>query len=152
MSVTIRAAAEKDHGRVAQIWFDGAQDASGGHAPAPELRDVLRARVPREIASGRWTLFVAENDGAVIGMLALSLGEKQLDQIFVAGAARSAGVGKALLDRAKAAMPDGFWLRTHDGNGRAHAFYEREGLRLARTVPHPDRPEQMYRVYEWPPR
>lgn len=59
-----------------------------------------------------------------------------------------AGIGKALLDHAKAAMPSGFTLFTTSQNTRARHFYEREGLVALREEPHP-RSGHPVTYYEW---
>ena len=47
------------------------------------------------------------------------------------------GIGTALLDFAKARMPDGFWLRTSVDNRRACRFYQREGMIRGEEQTHP---------------
>ncbi|HXC54289.1 MAG TPA: GNAT family N-acetyltransferase [Rhizomicrobium sp.] len=148
--ITIRPARAADYDRLTQVWIEGRVPLTGeSDAVPPGLLDELRARIPREVASGGWSLFAGERDGRIVGMLAIILAERQLDQIFVAKAARSQGTGKALLDFAKTRMPDGFWLRTHTRNVPGHKFYEREGLIHRRDAPHPRHPEEMFRIYEW---
>jgi GNAT superfamily N-acetyltransferase len=146
----IRPAREADHAALARVWFEGSAPFDGGTAP-PGLYDELRARIPREIATGGWSVFAAELDGRVVGLLAVHPGDGVLTELFVAADQRSRGIGKALLDHAKGLMPEGFWLRTHARNVRAHKFYEREGLAHVHTEPHPNHPEEIFRVYAWKP-
>jgi hypothetical protein len=54
-----------------------------------------------------------------------------------------------LLDHAKTAMPDGFWLRTRIENVHAQRFYEREGLKATHDAAHPHHPEAMFRYFRW---
>jgi GNAT superfamily N-acetyltransferase len=148
MSITIRPAQESDYDVLARIWWQGQTPFDGTPTP-PELYDTLRARLPQEVADNDWRVFAAEADGRVAGLLALSLREASLRQIFIDETMRSRGIGKALLDFTKTQMPDGFWLRTHALNARGHQFYEREGLTHLRTEPHPQHPEVMFRIYGW---
>ena len=87
----------------------------------------LAARVPQELA-GRWDVTVAEEDGRLLGFLALALSENRLDQLFISPSAQRAGVGRRLFGVAEQRMPEGFWLTTQPRNARACRFYERCGL------------------------
>jgi ribosomal protein S18 acetylase RimI-like enzyme len=88
-------------------------------------------------------------DDSLVGLLALKPAAGVLDQLFVAPAAQGTGVGRSLLDFAKAQLPDGFWLRTSVDNLRACRFYERNGLRPGETQPHPAL-GHMTVIYRWP--
>ena len=148
--VHIRQAREADYEDLARIWAQGWL-LTDPDAPRPPdgLLDQLRVRIRHEMESGGWSLFAAVGKNEVTGMLALKPGH--LDQIFVAENQRSAGIGKQLLNLAKAEMPQGFWLRTHVLNTGGHKFYEREGMVHARTEPHPRHPETIVRIYRWKP-
>jgi GNAT superfamily N-acetyltransferase len=117
-----------DHSALVDIWYESWL--SIGLQKPRVTRDDLARRFPDDLAR-RWTLTVAEIDGQVVGFLALCLGERRLDQIFVSPAAQGCGVGKALFEAATQLLPEGFWLGTHPGNHRARAFYERRGMSVA---------------------
>ncbi len=72
-------------------------------------------------------VMVAE-DGGLLGFLALEGDEVRA--LYLAPEARGRGIGRALLERAKAARGR-LWLWVFEANGRAVAFYEREGFRVA---------------------
>ena len=79
---TIRPALREEYDEIARVWMNswastGLEDASNF------LLAKLRARVPLEVEKG-WTLFVADDAGALAAMLALHLPKKYLDQLFVA--------------------------------------------------------------------
>jgi GNAT superfamily N-acetyltransferase len=148
--VVVRPAHKRDHATLAQIWFQGSAPLDGSTTP-PSLYDELLRRIPREIETGGWNVFAAEQDGLIVGLLAVHRAEQTVTELFVAADRRSRGIGKAMLDHAKGLMPDGFWLRTHTRNVRAHKFYEREGLVHCRTEPHPRHPQEIFRIYEWQP-
>lgn len=151
MHIEIRPYRESDHADVARIWHAGWQDPVAGPQPPnipANLLEELSTRIPRELNAG-WTLFVATGDERVVGMLAVKLADKHLDQLFVDPSFRSCGIGKQLLDFTKAQLCDGFWLRTHVGNLRARKFYEREGLTHVEDKPHPRQPEVMNAIYRW---
>jgi GNAT superfamily N-acetyltransferase len=84
-------------------------------------------------------------------MMALFPAEPRLDQLFVEETLRSHGIGKRLLEHAKARMPGGYQLRTHSLNTNAQRFYAREGMRHLRDEPHPRHPEELFSVFEWRP-
>ncbi len=60
----------------------------------------------------------------------LSLDGADVRALYLAPAARGRGIGRALLDRAKAGR-DHLELWTFEANAPAIAFYEREGFRVA---------------------
>ncbi len=107
--ITIRLAREDEFDVIAQIWVQGWLAPLDGRESSPpdNLFETLRARIPRELAAG-WELSVAVQDERIVGMMALTLAEERLDQLFVAEALRSKGVGRQLLDHAKARMPRRF--------------------------------------------
>lgn len=74
------------------------------------------------------TIFVAEDGGDVIGYLSLDHGAGFIHALYVHPATRSNGLGKALLDAAKHARPQGFDLTVFEPNADALRFYIREGL------------------------
>ena len=85
-------------------------------------------------------------EGEIIGFLAYDVEKAWVRQLFVAPAWQGKGVGAQLLEAAKEALPDGFWLRTEAGNTGARRFYLREGLTLQSEGPHPEhgRPTATY--------
>jgi GNAT superfamily N-acetyltransferase len=91
-----------------------------------ELRtpDDFRRRLPERV--DRTT--VAVHDGEVVGFVTITGDE--LEQLFVADAARGTGTAAALIDRGEqqiAREHDRAWLAVVAGNVRARRFYERQG-------------------------
>lgn len=89
--------------------------------PADDL-----VRHHREHVLRRQQVTVAEDEG-VVGFSGLD-DEGFVTSLFVASGARGRGVGKALLDRAKTARPEGLRLWTFVANEGARRFYAREGF------------------------
>jgi ribosomal protein S18 acetylase RimI-like enzyme len=77
----------------------------------------------------RGAIFVAEEDGVVVGFSGIKDGE--LTHLYVDPAAQNRGLGSALLEHAKAESADGLFLWVFQKNEGARRFYERHGFRLA---------------------
>jgi putative acetyltransferase len=71
---------------------------------------------------------VAEVHGRVLALSAV--GDGWLEQLYVDPDAQGRGLGRALLDAACAAHPDGLRLHVFTRNERARAFYEAAGFVL----------------------
>jgi GNAT superfamily N-acetyltransferase len=81
---------------------------------------------------GEREIWVAENDAGVVGFAILSADE--LMQMHVDPDEQNAGIGSALLARAKERRPAGFTLWTFQRNVGARRFYERHGLEVVRLT------------------
>jgi ribosomal protein S18 acetylase RimI-like enzyme len=133
--MTYRAAQPADFGVIAQVWHESALSAEGAMSTLPRIEE-LRNRLDREIAAG-WAVTVALDGRDIVGFLALKPAIASLDQIFILPAHQRRGIGRALLDLAKSAMPGGFTLRTASANLKARRFYCRAGLSLREEGFHP---------------
>ena len=99
--------------------------------PIDETRWVHRLVEP---PSG-WEIFVAEEDARVIGFAAIGpsrdqRGPGELYALYVEQHVWSTGAGRALIERAEAALADRYeeaLLWVLEGNARARRFYERAG-------------------------
>ena len=118
----IRAFQTGDLERVAEIWLE---------ANAQAHNFIPRRYWEGQLEAVRNLLPQAElyvwQEGAIQGFIGLD-GE-HIEGIFVWPAAQSRGIGKALLDRAKAAHSC-LTLHVYRKNDRAAAFYRREGFRV----------------------
>ena len=135
MTPIIRPFLPQDADRLAALWHASWQS-TGVQAFREVTAAELRQRVDQELAAG-WEVFVAEHEGALLGFVALRRASRCLDQLFIDPDAKRLGVGRKLFDLARAAMPEGFRLRTAADNKEARAFYEAVGMTLDRTEPHP---------------
>ena len=120
----IRVFQTGDLERVAEIWLEANAQAHNfiSRQYWEGQLETVRALLPRA------ELYVwQDGDGAVHGFIGLS-GE-HIEGIFVWPPAQSRGIGKALLDRAKAAHGR-LSLNVYRKNDRAAAFYRREGFRV----------------------
>ena len=117
----VRKFETQDLDTVMQIWLHGNLDA---HAFIPasfwtEHFEMVRDLLPQA------ELYVHENEAPrqIDGFIGLT--ENHIEGIFVAKAARSKGIGKALLEYAKSRKPC-LTLSVYQKNERAIAFYRRE--------------------------
>jgi ribosomal protein S18 acetylase RimI-like enzyme len=81
----------------------------------------------RDVLAVESEVWVAVEDGAVLGLLALHDGF--IEQLYVDPPAWRSRVGSELLAHAMQIFPAGLSLYTHQKNQRARAFYERHGFR-----------------------
>lgn len=125
-SPTIRPARADEYDEVARVWMDSWVSTGLDKASDPLLAR-LRARVPVEVANG-WSLFVADEDGRLAGMLALHLPTLYLDQLFVAPEYQGNNLGRKLLAFTRQQLPTEIFLRCARKNEKAWRWYEREGF------------------------
>ena len=122
----IRPARPDEYDEIARLWMESW--VTTGLAQASDvLLDNLRLRLRQEVARG-WSLFVADDQGTLAGMLALHVSDHYLDQLFVAPAYHGRSVGRQLLVFTRRQMPDEIWLRCARENEKAWRWYEREGF------------------------
>jgi ribosomal protein S18 acetylase RimI-like enzyme len=84
----------------------------------------------RDVVARECEVWLAVEGRAPLGLLALHDGF--IEQLYVDPRAQRNGVGRALLEKARALFPRGLALYTHQRNARARAFYERFGFRPVR--------------------
>ena len=124
-----REATSRDAERLARLWHESWHDGHARLLPddivSPRTLDVFRARLVDEIASMR----VVGPVGRPAGLCAVEGDE--LMQLHVHRRARGSGVAAALerdaVRRLKRRGVRRAWLGCAVGNGRAAAFYERQG-------------------------
>lgn len=120
----IRAAVAADLPACAQIindWLDATD-----WLPRTRNRDQIAAMFGPDLLTRRRVL-VAEEGGVVLGYLSMT-GEGDIPALYLSPAARGRGVGRRLMDRAKALSPTGITLRVWEPNSGAQRFYAREGF------------------------
>jgi GNAT superfamily N-acetyltransferase len=135
MSAVIRPARVEEYDEVARVWMES-WVSTGLEEASNFLLAKLRARVPREIENG-WTLFVADDEGALAAMLALHLPKLYLDQLFVAPARQGRSLGRQLLAFTRSQLPDEIVLRCVRENEKAWRWCEREGFALEKEQVEP---------------
>ena len=127
--VQLRPAHSEDAEAIADVWHRGWQDGHLGYVPE-ELMDVrTEASFSTRAAERIQDTTVATVDGVVVGFVMVV--EDEVEQVYVASAARRTGVADALMREAErhvaASGHPKAWLAVVAGNARARAFYERAG-------------------------
>ena len=117
----IRKFESRDLDAVMQIWLHGNLDA---HAFIPASFWEAHFEMVRDMLP-QAELYVHENEDTRQIDDFIGLTENHIEGIFVAKAARSKGIGKALLKYAKSRKPR-LTLGVYQKNERALAFYQRE--------------------------
>ncbi|WP_244642466.1 GNAT family N-acetyltransferase [Phyllobacterium sp. 628] len=128
--MTIRPARLHDMSECADIinaWIDATEWMPRVH-PADEVNDYYC-----DIVFSKYEVFVADNDDTVAGMVALAP-DNMVNALYVHENQRGRGVGKALLDHAKAKATGPVELWTFVANSGAQAFYQREGFAEVRRT------------------
>jgi putative acetyltransferase len=77
------------------------------------------------------TIVVAEEAGAMLGLVTVDARNRYLDQVVVAPEAWGSGVAQELLAEAKRISPSGLDIFVNQDNHRAIRFYEKHGFALA---------------------
>jgi GNAT superfamily N-acetyltransferase len=121
--VLIRLAGTNDIDTIADVFL--ASFAGLTFLPKLHTEEETRGWI-REEMFPRHEIWVAEEDGEVVGYAALT--GDLLGHLYVRPDAQNRGVGTALLGLVKAERPDGFDLWTFQRNEGARRFYERNGL------------------------
>jgi chorismate mutase/GNAT superfamily N-acetyltransferase len=129
--LVLRPATTADADAMADVHVDCRLANIGSMPPMVHTRETTH-RWMRGRLEGDSTGWVAEREGRLVGYLVLT-GE-WLDDLFLAPGETGNGVGAALLDVVKTALPDGFCLWVFESNSGARRFYRRHGLvELERT-------------------
>jgi GNAT superfamily N-acetyltransferase len=127
--MTVRDADPSEARQLAQVWYDAWQDSHVRLVPAelaahrtPEsFHERVEAAITRTRAAGAL--------GAPVGLCIIK--QDELEQLFVAAAARGTGAAAALLADGEERLRRGgtrlAWLACAIGNDRAARFYEKHG-------------------------
>ncbi len=127
-AATLRRAVDADIDAIAMLWRRGWCDGHLGHVPTALLRHRRLADFHQRVPARLDTTTVATIDAGVVGFVTVHVDE--IEQLYVAAAARGTGIAAALLGHGEAVIEARFdraWLAVVAGNTRARRFYERNG-------------------------
>lgn len=142
----VRGGSVGDVARVAQIWYDGWQEAHRGRVPDDLITVRTRESFDERAADRIPDTSIAELNGAVAGFIMIN--DDEVEQVYVAAEGRGTGMADALLAEAERRVAaighTQAWLAVVAGNARARRFYERNGWRdeglFDHDAPGPDGP------------
>lgn len=148
----IRNSEQSEIDSLAQLWFDGWQDAHAEILPAELKRlrtlESFRERLEDLLPNTR----VAGNIGLPLGFCITK--DDELYQLYVSSSARGTGIAAALVadaeDRLRQKNIKTVWLACAIGNERAARFYERSGWHLVGNMTnHLETPEGEFLLEVW---
>ncbi|MEM9925091.1 MAG: GNAT family N-acetyltransferase [Cyanobacteria bacterium P01_D01_bin.50] len=99
----------------------------------PQPYSLWKARFENDITL-RGNIWVAEVESCIVGFVVVMEKEKELNQLFVDFNYQNRGIGKALLETAKAISPQGLWLQTLQSNKKACLFYEKHDFKPGKPL------------------
>jgi GNAT superfamily N-acetyltransferase len=144
--VRVRPARPDDAAAIAEVFipsFESLTFLPMLHTHA-EHRQFIRSVVMRD------EVWVAEEDGQIVGMTALA--DDVMDHLYVHPDFHGQGAGSALFEKAKDLRPRGFTFWVFQRNDRARTFYEHRGCRLVRLTDGSGNAEKTPdALYEWRP-
>ena len=115
--------------------------------------EACRAELTVDPLARSASIVVAELDGVCAGMAEITVqgGEAELNKLFIEPACQARGIGKALLDWAKAeAARCGARILAFDADPGAATFYERHGAVLVGQTPSGSIPGRFLPHYRLP--
>jgi GNAT superfamily N-acetyltransferase len=125
----IRPAVADDAPMIAEIWYEGWQEAHRGRVPGELIAVRTRESFDQRALDHVPDTSVAELAGTIAGFVMIN--DDEVEQVYVAATGRGTGVADALLIEAErrvaAAGHDHAWLAVVAGNARARRFYQRNG-------------------------
>ena len=145
--IRIRAARADDAEAVADAFIPSLESLT--FLPVLHTHDEDRGFI-REVVFVRNEVWVAEEDGRIVGFTALS--QDVLEHLYVHPDAQGRGAGSALLATAKEQRPAGFSFWVFQENEQARRFYEARGCRVVKFTDGSGNEEQTPdALYEWRP-
>lgn len=145
---SIRSASADDAIAVAQTHIDARRVAMPWLPVVHSFEDTVQFFgdfvIPNQI------VLVAEVEDGVVGFIAIE--GAFVEHLYIAPAHQSAGIGDALLRKAKELRPEGLRLWTFERNLRARKFYEKRGFAAIQFTDGSRNEERTPDVlYEWIP-
>jgi GNAT superfamily N-acetyltransferase len=124
--VVVRLATLEDADVVADLYTAARVHAVPQMPPALHTNAEDRAYVARRMSEDDVTVWVAEQDGEILGFAHCT--PTFLDGLYILPERKGQGIGSLLLDVVDATHPDGYELWVFESNIGARRLYERRGL------------------------
>ncbi len=149
MDLFIRTMQDAELEAVVRMWWRTKRDAFPWLPTEQAYTYAQNLEYFRDVVCTKATVWVAEDGGRVVGLLAL--GDRFVEQLHVDTEWQGKGVGSALLQHAKALSPEGLSLFTLQKNEGARGFYERRGFRAVAFGVSPAPESEPDVRYAWSP-
>ena len=144
--VDVRDAQSEDVPRIAEVFIASFESLT--FLPMLHTHDEHREFVRNLVMHDE--VWVAEEDGRIVGMAALA--GDVLGQLYVHPAFQGRGAGSALFETATKRRPKGFTLWVFQQNDRARTFYDHRGCKLVRVTDGSGNEEKTPdALYQWQP-
>lgn len=140
----LRTYTDADEAAAIELWRRSWQSAYPAIDFSARL-DWWRTRWRNELVP-RAQIVVAEDGGALVGLVTIDPATGYLDQIVVAPEAWGQGVAEALLAAAADVSPAGIDLLVNQDNTRALHFYAKHGFAVTGTEVNPRSGAPVYRM------
>lgn len=127
---TIRPYKTSDIEAVVKLWWKTWHQAFPG-IKHPQPYSSWKTRFQNDLTA-RGNIWVAGVESCIAGFMVVIEEEKELNQLFVDSDYQNRGIGKALLEKAKAICPQGLTLTTLQRNKKACIFYEKHDFQPGR--------------------
>ena len=125
--ILIRTAEPSDAPAVAEVYLAAREESEPFVPPGIHPPDDVHQWI-RDVLLPSTTIELVISSGEVVGFIAHKKG--WIEHLWIRRAFTGGGIGTALLERVKAAHPEGLELWTVASTVRAHAFYEQRGFLL----------------------
>lgn len=148
----IRDATAEDVGRLAQLWFDGWQDAHASILPAEVTKHRTLESFQERLADNLVHTRMIGTPDRALGFYMIK--NDELYQFYVAKEARGMGIaGRLLEDSERRLLAQGAskaWLACAIGNARAERFYSNHGwVQVGPMINELDLPSGVFRLTVW---
>ena len=120
------------------------------YLPAFQALDSDRAlQIFKDVIVSNCKIWLESKGHTIRGFIALN--GSYVDRLYIDTSHQRLGVGSTLIKHAKSLYPSGLELHTHQQNGRARAFYEKQSFTAVKFGVSPE-PESMPDIeYHWRP-
>ena len=122
--VTLAAAAAHDAPGIVRVFTEARSKMT--YLPVVHTAEETREHFTNLVKLGH--CWVAKDRGSIVGFMEVRAG--WLNHLYISPGSQNRGIGKALLDQAKAIAKTGLQLWMFEDNKGAIRFYEREGFVL----------------------
>ena len=149
VNLNLRQARPSELSKITSFYINARSRAIGSIPPIAGSDLSVSEWLERRLSSGD-EIWLAIIEDEIVGLLMLEPG--WIDQLYVRPDLTGQGIGKQLLELAKARMPLGLQLWTFQSNHRAQKFYERHGFIEVERTDGQSNQEQCPDIrYQWLP-